>query len=69
MGQVTNGVAAAGANKTQTPSPVPSASLTQTGKDFDFSSLTHGMFSKQWVAFSKNMNGLSCYTKVVITER
>lgn len=52
MGQVTpvNGVATAGASKTQSPSPIPSASPTQTGKDYDFSSLTQGMFSKQWVA-------------------
>ncbi|PON44584.1 Arf GTPase activating protein [Parasponia andersonii] len=49
MGQVTpvNGVATGRASKTQSPSPISSASPTQTGKDYDFSSLTQGMFSKQ----------------------
>lgn len=50
LGQVTpltNGVTSVGASKTQSPSPMPSASPTQAGKDFDFSSLTQGMFSKQ----------------------
>ncbi|KAH7546508.1 hypothetical protein FEM48_Zijuj01G0208200 [Ziziphus jujuba var. spinosa] len=49
MGQVApaNGVATSAASKTQSPSPVPSASPTQTGKDYDFSSLTQGMFAKQ----------------------
>ncbi|KAF3453609.1 hypothetical protein FNV43_RR04049 [Rhamnella rubrinervis] len=48
MGQVTpvNGVTTS-ASKTQSPSPVSSASsTTQSGKDYDFSSLTHGMFTK-----------------------
>ncbi|KAF4377727.1 hypothetical protein F8388_004556 [Cannabis sativa] len=50
MGQVApvNGAASAGASKTQSPSPISSsASSTQTGKDYDFSSLTQGFFSKQ----------------------
>ncbi|KAL5548012.1 hypothetical protein UlMin_003243 [Ulmus minor] len=41
-----NGSINGGANKAQTASPIPSGSLTQTGKDYDFSSLTQGMFSK-----------------------
>ncbi|OMO80432.1 putative Stromal membrane-associated protein [Corchorus capsularis] len=61
LGQVTptNGVATTtGASKPQTASPVPlaskpqsaspvsSANSSQSGKDYDFSSLTHGMFTK-----------------------
>lgn len=41
-----NGVTPLGITKPQSASPVASASSTQTGKDFDFSSLTQGMFSK-----------------------
>lgn len=42
-----NGVIPSGATKPQSASLVPSAASTQkTGNDFDFSSLTQGMFSK-----------------------
>ncbi|XP_057507262.1 ADP-ribosylation factor GTPase-activating protein AGD5-like isoform X2 [Actinidia eriantha] len=41
-----NGVAPAGTNRTPSPPPVSSAGSTQTGKEYDFSSLTQGMFSK-----------------------
>ncbi|XP_050371754.1 ADP-ribosylation factor GTPase-activating protein AGD5 [Argentina anserina] len=40
----------AGVNKSQSPSPTSAATsstLTQKGKDYDFSSLTQGMFAKQ----------------------
>ncbi|XP_022753233.1 probable ADP-ribosylation factor GTPase-activating protein AGD5 [Durio zibethinus] len=45
-GQVTpaNGVATTGASKPQSASPV--SSTNSSGKDYDFSSLTHGMFTK-----------------------
>lgn len=48
MGQYTagNGVAPSATTKPQSASALPSASSTQKGKDFDFSSLTQGMFSK-----------------------
>ncbi|KAG5546321.1 hypothetical protein RHGRI_018483 [Rhododendron griersonianum] len=48
MGQnaSTNGVAPAGTNKTPSASPVSSSGVTQTGKEYDFSSLTQGFFSK-----------------------
>ncbi|XP_052208159.1 ADP-ribosylation factor GTPase-activating protein AGD5 [Diospyros lotus] len=48
MGQnaSSNGVASAGTGKTPSVSPVSSAAPAQSGKDFDFSSLTQGMFSK-----------------------
>ncbi|GMI63684.1 NEVERSHED, ARF-GAP domain 5 [Hibiscus trionum] len=47
-GQVTppNGVATTGPSKPQSASPVPSANSSQSGKDYDFSSLTQGMFTK-----------------------
>ncbi|KAE8723514.1 hypothetical protein F3Y22_tig00012370pilonHSYRG00118 [Hibiscus syriacus] len=49
LGQVTlaNGVATTGASKPHSASPVPSANYSQSGKDYDFSSLTQGMFTKQ----------------------
>ncbi|XVF04089.1 hypothetical protein REPUB_Repub05bG0051600 [Reevesia pubescens] len=48
LGQVTpaNGVTTTGASKPQSASPVPSANSSQAAKDYDFSSLTHGMFTK-----------------------
>ncbi|KAL7216863.1 hypothetical protein ACSBR1_028729 [Camellia fascicularis] len=48
MGQnpSTNGVTPAGTSRTPSASPIPSATPTQTAKDYDFSSLTQGMFSK-----------------------
>ncbi|XP_039032485.1 ADP-ribosylation factor GTPase-activating protein AGD5-like [Hibiscus syriacus] len=48
LGQVTpaNGVAMTGASKPQQASPVTSANSSQSGKDYDFSSLTQGMFTK-----------------------
>lgn len=45
-----NGVPNAGVNKTQSLAPTSaatSATSTQKGKDYDFSSLTQGMFAKQ----------------------
>ncbi|KAK8643875.1 hypothetical protein V6N13_013152 [Hibiscus sabdariffa] len=47
-GQVTpqNGVATTGASKPQSASPVPTVNSSQSGKDYDFSSLTQGMFTK-----------------------
>ena len=45
-----NGLANAGVNKTQSPAPTTAATSstsTQKGKDYDFSSLTQGMFAKQ----------------------
>lgn len=45
-----NGMTNAGVNKTQSPAPTSaatSATSTQMGKDYDFSSLTQGMFAKQ----------------------
>ncbi|KAL3736229.1 hypothetical protein ACJRO7_025220 [Eucalyptus globulus] len=47
-GQATssNGLASAGVSKPQSSSPISSASPSQPGKDYDFSSLTQGMFSK-----------------------
>ncbi|CAL5405786.1 unnamed protein product [Camellia sinensis] len=42
----TNGVTPAGTSRTPSASPIPSATPTQTAKDYDFSSLTEGMFSK-----------------------
>ena len=50
MGQVTpaTGGTSTGASKTQSAAPVSSGGTKmQTGKDYDFSSLTQGMFSKQ----------------------
>ncbi|XP_047338169.1 ADP-ribosylation factor GTPase-activating protein AGD5-like [Impatiens glandulifera] len=48
MGQNTpfNGISPAGANNRQPTAQIPTATPTKTGKDFDFSSLTQGMFSK-----------------------
>lgn len=49
MGQVTpaTGGTSTGASKTQSAAPVSSGGTKmQTGKDYDFSSLTQGMFSK-----------------------
>ncbi|GMJ15919.1 NEVERSHED, ARF-GAP domain 5 [Hibiscus trionum] len=48
LGQVTpaNGVATTGASKPESASPIPSANSSQSGKDYDFSSLTQGMFTK-----------------------
>uniref|UniRef100_A0A5B7A690 Putative ADP-ribosylation factor GTPase-activating protein AGD5 n=1 Tax=Davidia involucrata TaxID=16924 RepID=A0A5B7A690_DAVIN len=48
MGQnsYTNGVAPSGASRPLSASPISTTSTTQSGKDFDFSSLTQGMFSK-----------------------
>ena len=49
MGQATpaNGVKSSGASKTQQAAPVSSGGTKiQAGKDYDFSSLTQGMFSK-----------------------
>lgn len=47
MGQVApvNGMMTPGVSKPQSTPPVPSTP-SQTGKDYDFSSLTHGMFAK-----------------------
>ncbi|XP_031407590.1 ADP-ribosylation factor GTPase-activating protein AGD5 isoform X2 [Punica granatum] len=44
-----NGTTGAGASKPQTSSPITSSSSspTKSGKDYDFSSLTQGMFTKQ----------------------
>ncbi|XVF18978.1 hypothetical protein REPUB_Repub11eG0071000 [Reevesia pubescens] len=49
LGQVTpaNGVATTGASNPQSASPVSSANSSQSGKEYDFSSLTQGMFTKQ----------------------
>ncbi|CAK7327547.1 unnamed protein product [Dovyalis caffra] len=48
MGQVTsaNGGTTTGVGKTQSTSSISSGTSKQTGKDYDFSSLTQGMFSK-----------------------
>lgn len=48
MGQATvvNGVSAAPVSKPQSTSTVSSVPPTQSGKEYDFSSLTQGMFSK-----------------------
>ncbi|GAV85360.1 ArfGap domain-containing protein, partial [Cephalotus follicularis] len=48
MGQAapSNGVTSSGASKPQSASPVSSTASSQSVKDYDFSSLTHGMFSK-----------------------
>uniref|UniRef100_A0A2P2K3B1 Arf-GAP domain-containing protein n=3 Tax=Rhizophora mucronata TaxID=61149 RepID=A0A2P2K3B1_RHIMU len=48
MGQVTpvNGLTTAGVSKPQSATPAPSKSASQSGKDYDFSSLTQGMFAK-----------------------
>ncbi|KAM1041538.1 hypothetical protein ACFX2I_030681 [Malus domestica] len=48
MAQVTpvNGVTNDGANKTHSPSPVSSSTSAESGKDYDFSSLTQLMFAK-----------------------
>lgn len=64
MGQVSpaNGTAAAGAgvSKPQSASPVSSTSSQKSsGKDYDFSSLTQGMFSKHWFAFHMTMPEMS----------
>lgn len=42
-----NGAKNDGANNTQSPSPISSATSAQSAKDYDFSSLTQGMFAKQ----------------------
>ncbi|XP_071693101.1 ADP-ribosylation factor GTPase-activating protein AGD5-like isoform X2 [Rutidosis leptorrhynchoides] len=41
-----NNVGPSGPSKSQSPTPTSSTSPTQSAKDFDFSSLTQGMFSK-----------------------
>lgn len=41
-----NGLSSAGVSKPQSSSPISSASPSESGKDYDFSSLTQGMFSK-----------------------
>lgn len=68
MGQYTtgNGVAPSATTKPQSASALPSASSTQKGSDFDFSSLTQGMFSKPWV-YSKGVGAgkLEIYNKKV----
>ncbi|XP_057460437.1 ADP-ribosylation factor GTPase-activating protein AGD5-like [Actinidia eriantha] len=48
MGQnvAVNGVAPSGTNRTPSPPTVSSTDPTQNGKEYDFSSLTQGMFSK-----------------------
>ncbi|XP_057460837.1 ADP-ribosylation factor GTPase-activating protein AGD5-like isoform X2 [Actinidia eriantha] len=48
MGQnvAVNGVAPSGTNQTPSPPTVSSTDPTQNGKEYDFSSLTQGMFSK-----------------------
>jgi hypothetical protein len=48
MGQATpvNGATTAGVSKPQPASTVSSVPATQSGKDYDFSSLTQGMFAK-----------------------
>lgn len=53
MGQVTpaNGVTMTGASKPQSGAPISSENASQSGKDYDFSSLTQGMFSKHWVSW------------------
>ena len=49
MGQATpvNGATTAGVSKPQSTSTVSSVPPTQSAKDYDFSSLTQGMFAKQ----------------------
>lgn len=48
MGQVApvNGAASTGGSKPQPAAPASSTPSQSTGKDYDFSSLTQGMFSK-----------------------
>ncbi|XP_038998181.1 ADP-ribosylation factor GTPase-activating protein AGD5-like isoform X2 [Hibiscus syriacus] len=49
LGQVTpaSGAATNGASKPQSASPVSSMNYSHTGKDYDFSSLTQGLFTKR----------------------
>lgn len=49
LGQATpaSSVATNGASKPQSASPVSSTNSSQAGKDYDFSSLTQGMFTKR----------------------
>lgn len=53
-----NGAKNDGANNTQSPSPISSATSAQSAKDYDFSSLTQGMFAKQWGALGGDNPGL-----------
>jgi stromal membrane-associated protein len=52
MGQVgpVNGMMTMGANKPQS-TPV-SSTTSKSAKEYDFSSLTQGMFAKQWLVCS-----------------
>lgn len=43
-----NSMGPSGASKPQSTPQVSSASPSQSAKDYDFSSLTQGMFSKPW---------------------
>ncbi|KAG4166604.1 hypothetical protein ERO13_A13G143700v2 [Gossypium hirsutum] len=47
QGTPASGVATNGASKPQSASPVSSTNSSQAGKDYDFSSLTQGMFTKR----------------------
>jgi hypothetical protein len=38
----------------------------QTGKDYDFSSLTQGMFSKHWVPWGRELMWASSYNTEVV---
>ena len=60
IGQATpvNGATTTGVSKPQSTSTVSSVPPTQSAKDYDFSSLTQGMFAKQWVAFGVTMLAL-----------
>ncbi|GLT74757.1 hypothetical protein SLA2020_465350 [Shorea laevis] len=48
LGQATpvNGVATSATNKTQSTTPISTSNSSQSGKEYDFSSLTQGMFTK-----------------------
>lgn len=63
MGQVgpVNGTMTMGASKPQSTTPV-SSTTSKSAKDYDFSSLTQGMFAKPWLVFLLN-NAMSCSTE------
>lgn len=65
-----NGFTPSGAKKLQSASQVSSTSPAQTGNDYDFSSLTKGLFSKPWRVASREVNAglVRVYTERVILQ-
>lgn len=61
QGAPSNGVATANVSKPASASPATPP--TQSGKDYDFSSLTQGMFSKPWVALGWGGNDTSLFVE------